>query len=63
MEYGEEYEFSEGSETCQDMCSHFLRIMGGSGDEKRLLTCFVNCLRHFVKRKYEETYWESHRPT
>lgn len=44
------------------MASDFLRIMGGSGEEKKLLTCFVNYLKFFVSRKYEENYWENHKP-
>lgn len=57
VDYEDSYEFSEGNETCQDMGSHFLRIMGGSGEEKKVITCFLNYLRFTVKRRYDETYW------
>ena len=45
------------------MGSNFLRIMGGSGEEKKILTCFVNYIKFFVKQKYSETYWETSTPT
>ena len=62
-EYEESFEFSEGNETCQDMASHFLRIMGGSGEERKVITCFLNYLRFFIKRRYEDNYWETHKPS
>lgn len=62
-EYDEPYEMSDGNETCQDMGSHFLRIMGGSGEERRLLVCFLNYLRFTVNRKYEEGFWENKKPS
>ena len=37
--------------------------MGGSGEEKKILTCFVNYIKFFVKQKYSETYWETSKPT
>jgi len=37
--------------------------MGGSAEEKKILTCFVNYIRFFVKKKYSETYWETNKPT
>lgn len=55
--------FSNGTETCQDMGSNFLRIMGGAGEDKKILTCFVNYIRFFVNRKYSENYWETNKPT
>jgi hypothetical protein len=45
------------------MATHFLRIMGGTGEDKKILTCFLNYLRFTVKRKYDETYWETKRPS
>ena len=63
VNYKGKYEFSEGSETCQDMASQFLRIMEGSEEERQILSCFMNYLRFFVSQKYEEGYWESHKPT
>ena len=44
------------------MASQFLRVMEGSESEKRVLYCFVNYMRFFVKQKYEEDYWETHKP-
>ncbi len=57
VEYEDEYEFCEGGETCQDMGSQFLRIMGGTGNERKLITCFLNELRFFVARKLNPTFW------
>lgn len=62
VSYSEPYEFSEGSETCQDMGSQFLRAFG-RGEEGATLVCFVNYIRFFVRRRYEEGYWERHKPT
>ena len=45
------------------MGSSFLRMMGGSSEEKKILTCFVNYIRYFVKKKYTDTYWETNNPT
>lgn len=45
------------------MGSNFLKIMGGNGEEKKILTCFINYIRFFVKKKYSDTYWETNRPT
>ena len=36
--------------------------MGGSPEEKKILVCFMNYIRFFVKKKYEEDYWENHKP-
>ena len=33
------------------MASQFLRVMEGSDAEKRVLYCFINYIRFFVKRK------------
>ena len=38
-------------------------MMGGSSEEKKILTCFVNYIRYFVKKKYTDTYWETNKPT
>ena len=32
VDYEQEYELSEGVESCQDMTSSFLRMMGGSAE-------------------------------
>jgi hypothetical protein len=45
------------------MGSHFLRAFELPGDDKSMLVCFLNYIRFFVKRRYEESYWESHKPT
>jgi hypothetical protein len=45
------------------MASNFLRIMAGSGEEKKILTCFVNYIRFFVRKRYSESYWETSKPT
>lgn len=37
--------------------------MGGSGEEKKVITCFLNYLRFTVQRKYDETYWETKKPS
>lgn len=63
VEYDGEFEFSEGTESCQDMASNFLRIMGASGEEKKILNCFVNYIKFFVRKKYSDTYWETSKPT
>ena len=58
IEYEGEFESSEGQESCQDMASHFLKIMGGSPEDRRILVCFLNYLRFFIDRKYEDSrYW------
>jgi hypothetical protein len=62
VDYEGDFEYSEGAESCQDMASQFLKIMGGSEDEKRVLYCFMNYIRFFVGRKYDEHYWETHKP-
>lgn len=51
--YNEDYEMSDGSETCQDMGSNFIRSLHVQGEEKKLLHCFLNYLRFFVQRKYQ----------
>ena len=45
------------------MGSSFLRIMGGSNEEKKILTCFVNYIRFFVKKRYSDNYWETSKTT
>lgn len=55
--YEGEYVASEGSETCQDMGSHFMKMLVGRDEEKRLLACFLNYIRFEVTKKYEEGYW------
>jgi hypothetical protein len=62
VDYEGDFEFSEGSESCQDMASQFLRIMEGTVEERRVLYCFMNYIRFFVRRKYDEAYWETHKP-
>ena len=58
IEYEGDFEASDGNESCQDMASHFLRIMAGSSEDKRILVCFLNYLRFFIRRKYEDPkYW------
>jgi len=37
--------------------------MGGGGEEKKILTCFVNYIKFFVKKKYADSYWETNKPT
>jgi len=44
------------------MASHFLRILGGVGMEKKIVTCFLNYLRFYVNKKYDEQYWERNKP-
>ncbi len=44
------------------MGSQFLHIMGGSQEEKKILTCFMNYIRFFVNKKYESDYWETQKP-
>ena len=63
IEYEGEYQLSEGNESCQDMGSSFLRVMGDTRQEKKILTCFLNYIRFFVKKKYSEAYWETSKPT
>ena len=41
------------------MGSHFLRILGGTGQERQLLVCFMNYLREAVNKHYNATYWET----
>lgn len=62
IEYSGEYEMSTGDETCQDMGSDFLRVLGGSGEERKILNCFMNYLRFFVERRFDETYWQTQKP-
>ena len=62
IEYEGDFEYSDGTESCQDMSSQFLRIMGGTPDEKKILTCFMNYIRFFVKKRYEDNYWETQKP-
>lgn len=62
VDYDGEFEYSDGSESCQDMASQFLRIMEGPEEDRRILYCFMNYIRFFVGKKYDETYWESHKP-
>ena len=62
IDYSEPFLGSEGHETCQDMATEFMKL-AREGEERKILTCFINYLRFFVGKKYEESYWECHRPT
>lgn len=44
------------------MASQFLKIMGSSTEDKKILFCFMNYIRFFVKKKYEDNYWETQKP-
>ena len=63
IDYDGDFVESTGTETCQDMSSQFLRIMGGTPEEKKILTCFMNYIKFFVKKRYEESYWQTEKPT
>lgn len=45
------------------MASDFLRTFSGEDEQKKMLSCFLNYMRFFVKKRYEDNYWESHKPT
>jgi hypothetical protein len=44
------------------MASQFLKTFAPSEEEKKILVCFLNYIRFFVKKKYDDTYWETHKP-
>jgi hypothetical protein len=48
---------SAGKETCQDMGSEFLRAFSSDEIDKKVLVCFLNYIRYFVRQKYDDTYW------
>lgn len=62
-QYNEPMQMSEGSRTCQDMATTFIRRLPNNDDERtRILNCFFNELKECVDIKYGEETWTSNKP-
>lgn len=40
-----------------------MKLIEHDGEAKKILTCFVNYIKFFIGKKYETSYWETHKPT
>lgn len=45
------------------MASQFLNLIQNDGEEKKILTCFLNYIKFSIGQKYEPNYWQNHKPT
>lgn len=45
------------------MASDFLKIVKTNGEEKKIVNCFINYIKFYVDKKYENNFWEANKPT